>query len=129
MRLAASRIFCTAGNSRPIKTAMIAITTSNSISVKALPDHQRIFQLNLGMAPPPERGIRRGVQFREPLVFEGADPIRHASPRCVGAKPNRLARLPCGHQERPLQRGDRSPRSGFASFRTLEPMREVASWH
>src|SRR5262249_26433983 len=32
--LAASRTFCTAGKSRPIKTAMMAIVTSNSTSVK-----------------------------------------------------------------------------------------------
>jgi len=30
---AASRIFCTAGKSRPIKTAMMAMTTSSSTSV------------------------------------------------------------------------------------------------
>src|SRR5207253_3033618 len=35
VRAAASRTFCTAGKSRPISTAMIAITTSSSISVKA----------------------------------------------------------------------------------------------
>ena len=35
MRLAASRTFCTAGTNRPTNTAMMAITTSNSISVKA----------------------------------------------------------------------------------------------
>src|SRR5690348_15808958 len=34
-RLAASRTFCTAGSNMPIKMAMIAITTSNSIRVKA----------------------------------------------------------------------------------------------
>jgi RNA polymerase sigma-70 factor (ECF subfamily) len=34
--LAASRTFCMAGNKRPIKTAMIAMTTSNSMSVKAV---------------------------------------------------------------------------------------------
>src|SRR5437660_11873183 len=34
MRLAASRTFWTAGNSRPIRMAMIAMTTSSSISVK-----------------------------------------------------------------------------------------------
>src|SRR5262245_21185958 len=34
-RRAASRAACTAGNKRAIKTAMIAITTSSSISVKA----------------------------------------------------------------------------------------------
>src|SRR6516225_5813526 len=36
MRLAASRTFWMAGSKRPIKTAMMAITTSSSISVKAV---------------------------------------------------------------------------------------------
>src|SRR6266516_3998485 len=35
MRIAASRAFWTAGSSRPIRTAMIAITTSNSMREKA----------------------------------------------------------------------------------------------
>ena len=35
MRAAASRTFCTAGSSNPIKIAMIAITTRSSISVNA----------------------------------------------------------------------------------------------
>src|SRR6267378_2462397 len=35
MRVAAARIFCPAGSSSPIRTAMMAITTSNSISVNA----------------------------------------------------------------------------------------------
>jgi len=35
-RAAASRTFCTAGRSRPMRIAMIAITTSSSISVNAL---------------------------------------------------------------------------------------------
>src|SRR5207253_2303366 len=35
VRAAASRTFCTAGRSRPISTAMMAMTTSSSISVKA----------------------------------------------------------------------------------------------
>ena len=34
IRLAASRAACTAGNNSAIKTAMIAITTSSSMSVK-----------------------------------------------------------------------------------------------
>src|SRR5438132_13782430 len=34
-RLAASRTFCTAGSNRPISTAMMAITTSSSMSVNA----------------------------------------------------------------------------------------------
>jgi len=36
MRAAASRTFCTAGNSKPIRIAMIAMTTNNSMSVKAV---------------------------------------------------------------------------------------------
>src|SRR5262245_21495874 len=36
MRLAASRTFCTAGSKSPMSTAMMAITTSSSISVKPL---------------------------------------------------------------------------------------------
>src|SRR5438874_1093415 len=36
MRFAASRTFCTAGNNKPISTAMIAITTSSSMRVKPL---------------------------------------------------------------------------------------------
>src|SRR5262245_38763540 len=35
MRAAASRTFCTAGRRRPIRMAIIAMTTSNSISVNA----------------------------------------------------------------------------------------------
>ena len=35
MRLAASLTFCTAGNNKPIRIAIMAITTSNSIKVKA----------------------------------------------------------------------------------------------
>src|SRR5207237_3241226 len=38
MRRAASRAACTAGSSRAINTAMIAITTKSSISVKACRD-------------------------------------------------------------------------------------------
>jgi len=37
IRLAASRIFWTAGNSRPIRIAMIAMTTSSSIRVNPVP--------------------------------------------------------------------------------------------
>src|SRR5215813_6856581 len=41
MRLAASRTFWTAGKSRPMRIAMIAITTNNSISVNAPRDRDR----------------------------------------------------------------------------------------
>jgi hypothetical protein len=42
IRAAASRTFWTAGSKRPIRTAMIAITTSSSISVKARRSCRRI---------------------------------------------------------------------------------------
>ena len=41
-RRAASRAACTAGSSRAIRTAMIAITTSNSIKVKARRDSSMV---------------------------------------------------------------------------------------
>src|SRR5947209_980319 len=41
MRLAASRTFCTAGKSSDTRMAMMAITTSSSISVNALRRHHR----------------------------------------------------------------------------------------
>src|SRR2546421_7179053 len=46
LRAAASRTFCTAGTSRPIRMAMMAMTTSSSISVKPR-ERQRL--LNRGM--------------------------------------------------------------------------------
>jgi len=48
LRAAASRTFCTAGSSSPIRIAMIAITTSNSISVNADRRNER-----MTMTPPP----------------------------------------------------------------------------
>src|SRR5262245_29359871 len=42
MREAASRTFWTAGSSRPMRMAMMAMTTSNSISVKAKRARERI---------------------------------------------------------------------------------------
>jgi hypothetical protein len=43
----ASRTFCTAGNNKPIRIAMIAITTSNSISVKARITFGLLFTLGI----------------------------------------------------------------------------------
>src|SRR5438552_3764427 len=40
-RLAASRTFCTAGTSRPMRMAMIAITTNSSINVKPIRGFRR----------------------------------------------------------------------------------------
>jgi hypothetical protein len=50
-RAAASRTFWTAGSSRPIKIAMMAMTTSSSISVKPL---ERLVLVG-HMAHPPKR--------------------------------------------------------------------------
>src|SRR5262249_14181373 len=73
MRAAASRTFCTAGSSRPIRTAMMAMTTSSSISVNAA---DRL-ALASDMRHPPERekikalgrGWRPGCSFGEVEVI------------------------------------------------------------
>src|SRR5262249_16562380 len=49
VRAAASRTFCTAGKRSPMRMAMMAITTSNSMSVKARREDPRCF-----MVFPPE---------------------------------------------------------------------------
>src|SRR5437667_10328828 len=49
-RLAAARTFWTAGTSRPMRMAMIAITTNSSISVKPFPSAQRTLKVLVGMA-------------------------------------------------------------------------------
>src|SRR5262249_5169092 len=41
MRAAASRTFCTAGRSKPIRMAIIAMTTNSSIRVKPLRGRER----------------------------------------------------------------------------------------
>src|SRR5262245_37014473 len=73
MRLAASRTFCTAGSSRPISTAIMAMTTSSSISVNA---DRRTVRPREGGRAPPGRGIvrlpllvhvERGHAVRRPL--------------------------------------------------------------
>src|SRR6266545_8126813 len=67
MRAAASRTFCTAGRSSPMRTAMIAITTNSSISVKATRRGRRVIEdLSLGKeeeyvpGPPNGPGSRNG---------------------------------------------------------------------
>src|SRR5690349_11131089 len=64
IRAAASRTFWTAGRSRPIRMAMMAITTSSSISVKP---RQRWNTLMIGMTAPLERSeqIKTSVNFRK----------------------------------------------------------------
>src|SRR5581483_11814028 len=78
-RRAASRAAWTAGNSRAIKTAMIAITTSSSISVKPrrrmshLPNDWKIFRDRDGYADDdrrPAQAERRDV-FRSDACRRG----------------------------------------------------------
>src|SRR5215813_5261735 len=58
IRFAASRTFCTAGSRRAMSTPMIAITTSNSISVNPL-DGLRLF-VDAMTKPPPARPCGAG---------------------------------------------------------------------
>src|SRR5262249_28740326 len=69
MRLAASRTFWTAGNSRPIRTAMMAMTTSSSMSVKPT---RCLLNRDL-MRAPPRRGKRKRIRGRSAggSVFPG----------------------------------------------------------
>src|SRR5262245_48703735 len=60
IRAAASRTFWTAGNSRPIRIAMIAMTTSNSIRVKP----GRFCRLRTRVMTKPPR--RRRVEWENP---------------------------------------------------------------
>src|SRR5260370_26152744 len=53
MRWGASRTFCTAGKSKPTKTAMMAMTTSSSINVNALPDQEQRLDEKCGMTLTP----------------------------------------------------------------------------
>jgi hypothetical protein len=50
MRAAASRTFWTAGNNKPIKIAMMAITTSNSIRVNPERRRDMVGTLQTGMS-------------------------------------------------------------------------------
>src|SRR5947207_8901562 len=98
MRAAASRTFCTAGSSRPMSTAMMAITTKSSISVK--PGLRREGRANHMTCPPYE--IRRtgeederppaGPSFQLDVERLRTFPHRQAEPRCPGAV------VPPGHR-------------------------------
>src|SRR5262249_13455742 len=72
MRAAAARTFWMAGSSRPISTAMMAITTSSSISVNARP-----------------REKRRRTAMRDPVRNDGTNttPRRRGIPRPLFSRP------------------------------------------
>src|SRR5262249_35196199 len=68
MRLAASRTFCTAGSKRPIRMAMMAITTNSSMSVKPRRRH---------------RGVHPKDTMRNP-TFTKERRLVHPDPGCAG---------------------------------------------
>src|SRR5262245_65585887 len=78
MRAAASRTFCTAGNSSPIRMAMMAMTTSSSISVKPVRERGE------DIRPPRRRGTR------DALSMPGA------TPRVLAFRATRLANRAVG---------------------------------
>src|SRR5262245_21114791 len=63
LRLAASRTFWMAGSNRPIRTAIMAMTTSSSIRVKA--------------------GRRRGTGMAEPREGDDGKEGRQSEPNCI----------------------------------------------
>src|SRR6266852_2925571 len=67
MRLAASRTCCTAGISRPIETAMMAMTTSSSMSVNA----------RRGRISVPQRKQKRGRDPPNPFFPKAGSMIEH----------------------------------------------------
>src|SRR6266436_2635158 len=64
VRIPASRTFWTAGSSRPIRMAMIAITTNNSISVKPV----RVFRWSI---------MRTHLSFRMMAMTTNVDSLLH----------------------------------------------------
>src|SRR4051794_35415595 len=88
-RAAASRTFWTAGSSRPISTAMMAITTSSSISVNALLRGWRGLEETFNMDTSPGQG--RDRQAGEQHCFRGFGRDRTPAPG-PGQYPNTLSR-------------------------------------
>ena len=70
-RLAASRTFCTAGSSSPMRIAMIAITTSSSISVNAARPRFRK-ERNI---KPPEKREKIKMEPKGSFLFVLGNPI------------------------------------------------------
>src|SRR5262245_41073056 len=106
-RAAASRTFCTAGSKSPISTAMMAMTTKSSMSVKALrPARDRV---GAGMAShlwremrtmaPPVPGLLATLCVRRKVVKSGRSEVAGRD------------RLPVGDVGEPAERDkvDRDP--------------------
>src|SRR5262245_16208107 len=129
-RAAASRTFWTAGNKRPMRIAMIAITTSNSISVNA---DRRCLGEDIAWSP--ERVIRtfgassvdddgKGAGEEVNLTYCSPRPDsvkhEHAAPHLRGAIRRRAAGSPPGGSGRPVFGSPKTP-AGYT--RPLPAMR------
>src|SRR5262249_44541578 len=102
-RAAASRTFWTAGRSRPVSTAMMAMTTSSSISVKAL------------------RGPRweRDLMWRSPTGMMKTTVLTgHVAPQVDGLEERDAdAELPRTGAHRARQRGRIDPAKGSPAWK------------
>src|SRR5262245_19080109 len=90
MRLAASRIFWTAGSSSPIRMAMMAMTTKSSMSVNA--DRRAVGEWDMDLSPAVNgKGNERNRTIA--AVARGANPPR-CGPNGRGGSPNRTVLKP-----------------------------------
>src|SRR5205814_239754 len=109
MRAAASRTFWTAGSSRPMRMAMMAITTSNSISVKARRGARAHVRMRLmGLLTVGQKNNKCGHVHPCPVYGESIEPWNHppTSGRTAGRPrplrpPRRLRGGPGGWTMRP----------------------------
>src|SRR5262249_4548298 len=118
MRAAASRTFWTAGRSRPMSTAMMAMTTSSSIRVNALRPRARNKSLRMATPSLGEEDNAVGDQHRTsraPRIRGAGRPPSGSSPdrrRARGATPaTTLPGAAPGHQGGPPRR-DPPPADG-----------------
>src|SRR5262245_26372111 len=121
MRAAASRTFWTAGRSRPIRTAMIAITTSSSIRVKPFRLVERGMKIipggwvkRPGVIPSGRDRSRPGLRDRGPernAIGYGESEGGHAVRRRRGLTKNRERRWR-GRRSRSFLLAEGSARAG-----------------
>src|SRR5947209_2873349 len=144
MRIAASRTFWTAGSSRPIRTAIMAITTSSSMRVKAdgCRRADREEDIRPLLSARPGKRVRASACQRRVRDGEEQHSARAvARGRSTGAKLDRqvfwlTARSgprvafpgrdifpysPSGLDTRGPGRSQRRPRNGLATFSLLSP--------
>src|SRR4051794_7953553 len=110
MRAAASRTFCTAGSSRPIRMAMMAITTSNSISVK--PGRaRRVFMVAIPQVRKTDEKRQRSNSLRP--NWRGDTQTRRTILRRVCVPPARQSGTRQGESSEESKRRDRGREGGL----------------